>query len=128
MRFDSRGRSLLTLALLLGTVFVSVGCPKHENFSRPLGVEYPPRPENFVITNPQNYDYDFNWSISDPGAVKGYRVYLLGGEFGSDELIGETTQPSFLAQFPFSVANLTFAVRAVSNDNVEGLADTATAP
>ncbi len=129
MRFHSPRRSVLALVLLAGVLAVTVGCPSHEDFPQPLDVTYPPKPTSFVITNPQNFDYDFNWSISNPSIVKGYRIYLVGGgALGGDELIGETTSPTFLATFPLSVANLTFAVRAISTDNVEGLAAVAVAP
>lgn len=126
-----RVRNTAALAALAVALPLMTACPKHENFPQPLDVHVVPKPQSFVITQPDPdvYDYDFTWSIDDPdGIVVGYRIYAVGSAGGLDELIGETTQTSFLATFPFSVSGVQFAVSAVSSENVEGYKNVKVAP
>lgn len=121
---------VLVLSLAVSLLGV-VGCPKQESFPAALDVVAPPTPTNFVITrvDPQDFDYDFSWSVSDPGAVDHYRVYLIGGgALGGDELLFETPNTFYPATFTFSLTGLQFAVSAVSPENVEGNRRVATAP
>jgi hypothetical protein len=124
MRIQARFVRVTALASLLGaTSLVLAGCPKHEDFPQPLNVATVPTPNNFVITQPDTnvFDYDFTWEIDDPaGVVDHYRLYLVGSVAGADELLGETTNTSFLTSFPFSISGLRFGVSAVSTQNVEG--------
>lgn len=133
MRIDLRSRQPAVIGVCLGLLLVGLlsGCPNQGDLQQPLALAFPPRPTDFAITdpNPPSLDRDFTWSISNPSAVTGYRLYLIDTTgFGQDELIGETTQTSFLATFPLTVTGLKFAVRAISTDNVEGNAATATSP
>jgi hypothetical protein len=113
-------------------VLVLGGCPKHENLPTALEITVPPAPSNFNITVPaSSTTYTFEWEISDPANVKGYRLYNIG-LFATPELLAdettitgtEITPPAF----GYSLAGLQFGVSAVSTDNVEGPMTIATAP
>ena len=105
----------LSVSLALVSL-VTLGCPKQEDFPSPLDVEVPPTPANFVITNPQNLDYDFSWEVSDPSDLDHYRVYLVGGELSPDELLFETPNTTYLATLQFPATGLRFSVSAVSTE------------
>jgi hypothetical protein len=110
------------LLLVLG------GCPKHEDFPTALEITVPPTPSNFNITVPvSSTTYTFEWEISDPTDVKGYRLYLIGLA-PNPEFLAETTSLQIVQTFASSLTGLQFGVSAVSNDNVEGLMALATAP
>jgi hypothetical protein len=113
-------------------VLVLGGCPKHENFPTALEITVPPTPSNFNITVPSSSTtYTFEWEISDPASVKGYRLYNIG-LFATPELLAdettitgtEVTPPAF----GYSLSGLQFGVSAVSIDNVEGPMAVAVAP
>jgi hypothetical protein len=115
----------VSLALLsLG----ALGCPQHADFPAQLELIVPPQPTNFVITNPQDLDYDFSWEVSDPTDVDHYRVYLVGSGFNDDELLFETPNTTYLATLQFPATDLQFAVSAVSTQGVEGQRTVTTAP
>jgi hypothetical protein len=110
-------------------VLVLGGCPKHENFPTELDVTVPPTPSNLTITVPDaSTTYTFEWEISDPTNVKGYRLYSIG-LFPTPELLAETTSTQVTPPaFGYSLTGLQFGVSAVSTDNVEGAMTTAVAP
>jgi len=119
-----RGFALAALAASLAFV---TACPKQEDFPAALDVIVPPTPEDFVITNPQDNDYDLNWTISDPGDVKNYRLYLVGLGL-APELLAEPTTTTYPITLPFDAGGLQFGLSAVSTDNVEGAMVVATVP
>ncbi len=131
MRFIScshRGPTRAAVLVLGLASMALVGCPKQEDFPAALDLVVPPTPTNFVISNPSGTTYDFAWEVSDPSQVDVYRLYLLGGGFGPDELLLETPTPSHTQTFGFSVTGLQFAVSAVNVEGVEGYRDAETAP
>lgn len=126
-------RTLLLVVAATAVAAVLSGCPKHDNFPSPLSLTAPPTPENFVITDlgagtPAGWDYGLEWTVSDPGLVSFYRVYLLNPPF-APELQFETTVTSPPPiNFPFQATGIQLAVSAVSNDNVEGAMATGVVP
>ena len=109
-------------------VLVLGGCPKHENFPAVLDVTVPPTPSNFNITVPDaSTAYTFEWEISDPTDVKGYRLYWIGLT-PTPELLAETPDLNIQQTFASSLKGLQFGVSAVSTDNVEGAMTLAIAP
>lgn len=115
------------LVAVVGALALAAGCKKHEDFPAPLDVVVPPTPANFVITNPQGNDYDLSWEISDAGAVKNYRLYLVGLGL-APELLAEPATTTFPITLSFDATGLQFGVSAVSTDNVEGKMATAVVP
>lgn len=132
MRISRRliGVSAATL-VLFGTLLAATGCTKHENFPTELETLPVPTPTSLVITrpDPQGFDYDFAWQVDDPdGVVDRVRIYLLGEGFVPDELIAETQDNPFMAQFSGAATGIRFAVSAISTEGIEGAAKTAVAP
>lgn len=118
------GRAALVLFSL--SLLAVVGCPKQEDFPAALDLVVPPTPTNFEITN-TGTAYTFAWTLSDPTDVDHYLIYVLGGEFLSDELLAETTENPWNYNPGISLAGLQFAVSAVSTQGVEGERAVATA-
>jgi len=118
-------RTIVILGLLAVT-FASFSCEERQDFPQLLNVSAPPEPFNLTITSPAPQQYDLAWEISDPAAVKLYRVYIVS--FGTAELVGTADTTQFLAQTILPIQGIVFGVSAVSTENVESDLATAVAP
>jgi hypothetical protein len=118
LKHGLKGIACGALLLVLG------GCPKHENLPTAIDVVEAPVPSTFVITAPAgpdpqgNYTYDLSWTTTDPGATKGYRLYLVEGGF-VPELLAEVTGNQLTQSLPVNAVGLHFGLSAVSTDNIE---------
>lgn len=111
------------LAAAVSMLFILGGCPKHENFPTQIKAVEAPAPTNFVITSlginsSGTYDYDLNWTVSDPSHVDRYRLYLVGNGI-VPELVQETTANSLPITLPFNAEGLQFGLSTVSTDLIE---------
>jgi hypothetical protein len=111
---------------LLVLAWALVSCEERQEFPQPLAISAPPKPFNLTVTSPAPQQYDLAWEISDPAAVKIYRIYLVS--YGPPELVGTSETPSYLAETVFPISGLVFGVSAVSIENVESDLATAVAP
>jgi len=113
----------IVLATAVSMLFILGGCPKHENFPTQIQAIEAPAPTNFVITSlginsSGTYDYDLNWTVSDPSKVDRYRLYLVGNGI-VPELVQETTANSLPITLPFNAEGLQFGLSTVSTDLIE---------
>lgn len=130
-RFTSRHgwlpvkRTIVILGLV-AVAFTSFSCEERQDFPQLLDVSAPPGPFNLTITSPAPQQYDLAWEISDPAAVKLYRVYIVS--LGMPQLVGTSDTTTFLAQTVLPIQGIVFGVSAVSTENVESDLATAVAP
>jgi hypothetical protein len=125
LRRSTLGASAFAMLLVLG------GCPKHENFPTQLSVVEAPAPTDFVINalpfTSGSYDYDLTWTVSDPGNVDHYRLYLLGTGL-APELVAEPTGNALPISLPFNGQGLQFGLSTVSTGSIESSMTTAIIP
>jgi hypothetical protein len=123
----------VVLAVASGTLLLVLGgCPKHEDFPTQLSLVEAPAPSDFVITalgvnSSGTFDYDLNWTITDPTHVDRYRLYLVGAGL-VPELVAEPTGNSFPITLPFNAEGLQFGLSTVSTGSVETGMAVATIP
>jgi len=109
-------------------LLVLLGCENREDFPPLLPITPPPTPTNFEVTSPGPLQYDLKWSINDPdGIVKEFWIYAYS-QISLPDVVGTTTDTTYLVETSFELPGLTFGVSAVSTQNVESDLATALAP